>query len=101
MPKNYKDQLPYTPQHSGNATTTIETPWINVGYSLTGVSEEHLSVAQIPVNKIDGYVKRTTSFLASANERLSPSAFRQKLSISLTSNMMLSNIIPCPDVPGA
>ena len=26
-------------QHSGNASTTIETPWINVGYSLTGVSD--------------------------------------------------------------
>ena len=94
--KNYKDQLPYTPQHSGNASTTIETPWINVGYSLTGVSERYYMAQNIPVNKIDGYVEHTATLW-----RAVTSAFRQKLSTSLTSNMMLSNIIPCPDVPGA
>ena len=25
--KNYKDQLPYTPLHSGNASAIVETPW--------------------------------------------------------------------------
>ena len=59
--KNYKDQLPYTPQHSGNASTTIETPWINVGYSLTGVSERYYMAQNIPVNKIDGYVEHTAT----------------------------------------
>ena len=59
--KNYKDQLPYTPQHSGNASATIETPWINVGYSLTGVSERYYMAQNIPVNKIDGYVEHTAT----------------------------------------
>ena len=49
--------ISYTPQHSGNASTTIETPWINVGYSLTGVSERYYMAQNIPVNKIDGYVE--------------------------------------------
>ena len=71
--KNYKDQLPYTPQHSGNASTTIETPWINVGYSLTGVSERYYMAQNIPVNKIDGYVEPPSHFMAGIyNERLSP-----------------------------
>lgn len=59
--KNYKDQLPYTPQHSGNSSVTIETPWINLGYSLTGVSERYYMAQNIPVNKIDGYIEHVTT----------------------------------------
>ncbi|MCD7924520.1 MAG: TonB-dependent receptor [Bacteroides sp.] len=59
--KNYKDQLPYTPKHSGNASATIETPWVNLGYSLTGVGERYYMAQNIPVNRIDGYIEHSAT----------------------------------------
>ncbi len=34
---------------------------VNVGYSLTGVSERYYMAQNIPVNKIDGYVEHTAT----------------------------------------
>lgn len=59
--KNYKDQIPYTPQHSGNASLLVETPYINVGYTLTGVSERYSLPQNISDNQIDGYMEHTVS----------------------------------------
>lgn len=59
--KNYKDQIPYTPQHSGNVSATFEAPWINLGYTLTGVSERYYMAQNIPTNKIDGYIEHTAT----------------------------------------
>lgn len=53
--KNYKHQLPYTPEHSGNVALTIEMPWVNVGYSAVIVGERYYLAQNIDVNKIDGY----------------------------------------------
>ncbi len=57
--KNYKDQIPYTPVHSGNASLSIETPWINLAYTLTGVSERYSLPQNITENRIDGYMEHT------------------------------------------
>ena len=59
--KSYKDQLPYTPEHSGNVSAIIETPWLNVGYSIVGVSKRYCLSQNIPENKIDGYMEHTAS----------------------------------------
>lgn len=57
--KLYKGQLPYTPLHSGNASAQIETPWVNVGYSLVGVSKRYYLEQNLPENEIDGYMEHT------------------------------------------
>ena len=59
--KNYREQLPYTPVHSGNGSTILETPWLHVGYSLVGVSERYCLAQNIPENRIDGYVEQTVT----------------------------------------
>lgn len=59
--KNYKEQVPYTPKHSGNASLLAEMPWVNVGYTLTGVSERYSLPQNLPENRIDGYVEHTVS----------------------------------------
>lgn len=59
--KSYKDQLPYTPEHSGNASAIIEMPWMNIGYSIVGVSKRYCLSQNIPENKIDGYIEHTAS----------------------------------------
>ena len=59
--KSYKDQLPYTPEHSGNVSAILEMPWVNVGYSIVGVSERYSMSQNIPENRIDGYMEHTVN----------------------------------------
>lgn len=59
--KSYKDQIPYTPLHSGNASLTVETPWVNLGYTATAVSERYYLPQNIEENRIDGYVEHALS----------------------------------------
>lgn len=65
--KSYKDQLPYTPEHNGNASASLETPWVTIGYSLIGVGKRYYLSQNIPENEIDGYTEHTLS--ASRNFR--------------------------------
>lgn len=37
----YKTQIPYTPKNTGNGSILIHSPWINVGYTLTGCGERY------------------------------------------------------------
>lgn len=59
--KNFKEQLPYTPQHTGNVAATLNTPWVNVGYSLVGVGMRYYLSQNIPANEIKGYTEQTLS----------------------------------------
>ena len=59
--KNYKDQIPYTPLHSGNASILAESSWINIGYALTCVSDRYSLPQNIQENRIDGYTEHTLS----------------------------------------
>lgn len=56
--KSYKDQLPYTPMHSGNVAVTFKTPYVTVGYSLVGVGKRYYMAQNLPVNEIAGYVEQ-------------------------------------------
>ena len=57
--RNYKAQLPYTPEHSGNASAIVETPWVNVGYSVVAVGMRYYMSENIKANEIDGYAEQT------------------------------------------
>ena len=53
----YKDQIPYTPEHSGAASLAWENPWLNLSLHGTGSSERYASVQNIAANRLDGYVE--------------------------------------------
>lgn len=57
--KNYRDQIPYTPQHSGAASLVIENPWVNFGYSFIAAGETYAEPQNIDRNRIEGYVDHT------------------------------------------
>lgn len=57
--KNYKQQLPYTPQHSGNAALQLATPWVQMGYSVTAAGKRYAMAQNIPENLIDAYTEHT------------------------------------------
>ena len=59
--KNYKDQIPYTPRHSGTATVAWENPWVNVSYILTAVGDRYALPQNIDANRIDSYVEQSLS----------------------------------------
>ena len=59
--KNYKDQIPYTPKHSGNAAVTFKMPWVNVAYTVVAVGERYYMKQNIDVNRVDGYSEHTLS----------------------------------------
>ncbi len=58
---NYKSQLPYSPQHSGNFSFSFSSPWIEASYSLVGVGECYFMVQNIPANLLKGYIEQTIS----------------------------------------
>lgn len=53
----YKDQIPYTPEHSGGLSVAWENPWLNLSVHATGASERYASVQNIASNCLDGYVE--------------------------------------------
>lgn len=53
----YKDQIPYTPAHSGSCSLGWENPYVNVSFHATGVSKRYSSVQNIQANELEGYVE--------------------------------------------
>lgn len=59
--KNYKHQLPYTPEHNGNLSATLEMPWVNLGYTVSMVGKRYYLAQNIPANEIEGYNEHTAT----------------------------------------
>lgn len=59
--KNYKDQLPYTPKHNGNASASLDTPWFTLGYSIVSVGKRYYLAQNIPENEIEGYTEHNAT----------------------------------------
>lgn len=58
---NYKDQVPYTPEHTGNVSAILETRWVDIGYSAVCVGKRYYSSENIKANEIGGYCDQTLS----------------------------------------
>ncbi len=61
--KNYRHQLPYTPQHSGNVSLSLQTSWVNLSYNVTCVGNRYA----LPQNIEDNLIKRYTEQNISLN----------------------------------
>ena len=59
--KNYKQQLPYTPKHSGNAAVMLRTPWVDLSYTFIAMSERYESKQNIPANLIKGFTEHSAT----------------------------------------
>jgi outer membrane cobalamin receptor len=59
--KNYKDQIPYTPRHTGTGSFAFEMPWLNVSYLLTAVGKRYALPQNTAVNRIDRYTEQSVS----------------------------------------
>ncbi|PXV64072.1 outer membrane cobalamin receptor [Dysgonomonas alginatilytica] len=57
--KNNRDQIPYTPEHSGAASLTLENPWVNFGYSFIASGKTYAEPQNIDRNRIEGFIDHT------------------------------------------
>lgn len=66
--KNYRHQIPYTPENCGNASVALEMPWLTVSYRMNAVGRRYFAAQNIPAHLMDGYadhvlaLNRTFSF---------------------------------------
>lgn len=54
---SYKDQIPYTPRHSGAASLAWENPWVNVSVHATGVSDRYITEVNVEKYMLEGYIE--------------------------------------------
>lgn len=57
----YKNQLPYTPRHSGGATLTFNNPWVNFSYTVVATSERYSKLTNYKDNEVKGYTDHSIS----------------------------------------
>jgi len=57
----YLHQIPYTPRISGSGKTGIETPWINVFYSLVWSGHRYTFPQNYAANRLEGYSDHSIS----------------------------------------
>lgn len=53
----YRDQIPYTPVHSGSFSLAWENPYINLSFHATGVSKRYAAEQNVKANELEGYVE--------------------------------------------
>lgn len=59
--KNYKDQIPYTPRHSGSVSASVENPWVNISYTLVAAGDRYALPQNIESNLIKSYIEHSIS----------------------------------------
>lgn len=59
--KNYKDQIPYTPKHSGAGSVTLENPYVNISYSIVASGITYALPQNTDMNKVKAYTDQTIS----------------------------------------
>lgn len=57
--KTYKNQIPYTPLHSGSAALTVETKWLTLGYSILISGERYALGQNIDENRLKPYADQS------------------------------------------
>jgi outer membrane receptor protein involved in Fe transport len=59
--KNYRHRIPYTPQHAGAVSVTVEHRWLNIGWLLSAVSERYSLPQNTEANRMAGYAEQQLS----------------------------------------
>lgn len=62
---SYKNQIPYTPRHTGSASLAWENPWLNTSIHATGVSDRYTTEVNTEKNMLNGYIEYGVSLYRS------------------------------------
>lgn len=53
--KNFRHQIPYVPRHSGTASATLLTPWLNLNYRMSASGARYCLAQNLPVYRLAPY----------------------------------------------
>ena len=59
--KTWRNQIVYTPKHSGGGSLTIENPWVNITYNVNFASERYTLAQNLPSYRIKPYSDHSLS----------------------------------------
>lgn len=59
--RDYKHQIPYTPRISGSGKAGIETPWVNINYSLIWSGHRYAVNQNYAENRVEGFFDHSLS----------------------------------------
>ncbi|MDR1706853.1 MAG: TonB-dependent receptor [Prevotella sp.] len=59
--ETYKNQLPYTPEHSGAVTLSFNNPWVNFSYTMIAASDRYSKLTNYRDNEVKGYTDHSIS----------------------------------------
>lgn len=59
--KTYKHQLPYTPEHTGTVSVSVENPWVNLSWMLTAVGDRYTLPQNMEANRMERYTEQLVS----------------------------------------
>jgi outer membrane cobalamin receptor len=59
--KTYKQQIPYTPMHTGFGQIVVRTHWIDLSYSLSIIGKRYMLGENTPANELSGYIDQSVS----------------------------------------
>lgn len=57
----YKNQLPYTPEHSGAVTLSYNNPWVNFSYTMIATGDRYSKLTNYKENEVKGYTDHSIS----------------------------------------
>lgn len=66
---DYNKQVAYTPIHSGSASLTWCSPWVDVVLKTTGASDRYGTNSNLPITRIKGYMELGASLMRSFSIR--------------------------------
>ncbi len=66
----YKNQLPYTPRHSGSARAALETKWFNLAYALVYSGERYSNPYNGKEFRMSGYADHSMSMAKNFDTRM-------------------------------
>jgi vitamin B12 transporter len=93
---DYKNQIPYTPRVSGSGKIGVETPWINLSYSLLWSGHRYAVNQNYAENRLQGYTDHSIS--ASRNFETKKQIIRAGVEVLnlLNSNYEIVRWFPMP-----
>jgi outer membrane receptor protein involved in Fe transport len=59
--QTYNQQLPYTPRHTASGTVQIETPWVDLNYTLLYSGKRYFERINRPEYQMKGYTDQSIS----------------------------------------
>jgi len=59
--ESYKNQIQYTPKHSGAVTISLNNPWVDFSYTMIAASNRYSNIINENSSKVDGYTDHSIS----------------------------------------